>query len=82
MPPSHNKAILSKNKLSTYGAIAKKIKHPKACRAVGIAVCQNPISFLIPCYHVIQSTGTLGNYHWEPVRKTALIGWEAARTNT
>ena len=29
---------------------------------------------------VILSTGETGQYHWGSTRKTALIGWEAART--
>lgn len=65
--------------LSTYKTIAEKIDHPKALRAVGTAIGQNPVAFIIPCHRVIQSSGTLGNYHWGATRKTAMIGWEAAK---
>jgi AraC family transcriptional regulator, regulatory protein of adaptative response / methylated-DNA-[protein]-cysteine methyltransferase len=65
--------------LSTYGAIAQKIQSPKASRAVGTAIGSNPVAFLIPCHRVIQSTGAIGGYMWGPVRKTAIIGWEAAK---
>lgn len=65
--------------LSTYGRIAADIGLPKACRAVGTAVGDNPVAFLIPCHRVIQSTGVFGNYHWGNPHKLALIGWEAAR---
>ena len=65
--------------LTTYGDIASGINHPKAFRAVGTAVGENPVALLIPCHRVIRSTGELGNYHWGDVRKTAIIGWEAAR---
>ncbi len=65
--------------LSTYGTLAEHIHHPHAYRAVGTAVGQNPVSFLIPCHRVIQSTEVFGNYHWGKTRKTAMIGWEAAR---
>lgn len=67
-------------RLSTYGNIARYINHPQACRAVGTAVGQNPVAFLIPCHRVIQSTGIFGNYHWGSTRKSAMIGWEAAKT--
>ena len=67
--------------LTTYGDIASGINRPKACRAVGTAVGENPVALLIPCHRVIRSTGELGNYHWGDVRKTAIIGWEAARKN-
>jgi AraC family transcriptional regulator, regulatory protein of adaptative response / methylated-DNA-[protein]-cysteine methyltransferase len=67
-------------KLSTYGSIAEEIKNPNASRAVGTAIGSNPVAFLIPCHRVIQSTGTFGGYMWGPTRKTAIIGWEAAKT--
>jgi AraC family transcriptional regulator of adaptative response/methylated-DNA-[protein]-cysteine methyltransferase len=65
--------------LSTYGGIAETIKSPKASRAVGSAIGDNPVAFLIPCHRVIQSTGNFGQYHWGSNRKTAMIGWEAAK---
>jgi AraC family transcriptional regulator of adaptative response/methylated-DNA-[protein]-cysteine methyltransferase len=68
-------------KLATYGSIAKQIESPKASRAVGSAIGDNPVAFLIPCHRVIQSTGAFGEYHWGSARKTAMIGWEAAQTS-
>ena len=65
-------------KLSTYGKIAQQIGHPKAARAVGSAVGDNPVAFLIPCHRVIQASGVIGQYYWGSTRKTAMIGWEAA----
>ena len=65
--------------LSTYGTIAKRLHTPKASQAVGSAVGANPVAFLIPCHRVIQSTGVFGQYHWGSIRKTAMIGWEAAK---
>ena len=65
--------------LSTYGALAENIGHPKASRAVGTAIGNNPVAFLIPCHRVIQATGVLGEYHWGKARKTAIIGWEGAQ---
>jgi len=67
--------------LSTYGTIAKSIQQPNASRAVGTAIGSNPVAFLIPCHRVIQSSGIFGSYHWGSIRKTAMIGWEAAKTN-
>ena len=65
--------------LTTYGDIAVGINNPRACRAVGTAVGENPVAFLIPCHRVIRASGELGNYHWGEIRKTAMIGWEAAK---
>lgn len=64
--------------LSTYGNIAKQIGNPKASRAVGTAIGNNPVAYLIPCHRVIQSSGNLGDYRWGAIRKTAIIGWESA----
>jgi AraC family transcriptional regulator, regulatory protein of adaptative response / methylated-DNA-[protein]-cysteine methyltransferase len=67
--------------LASYRSVAEKISNPGAQRAVGSAIGQNPIAYIIPCHRVIQSAGTFGNYHWGPIRKTAMIGWEAAKTS-
>jgi len=67
-------------RLATYGGIASQIQHPNASRAVGAAIGDNPVAFLIPCHRVIQSSGVIGQYHWGAVRKTAMIGWEAAQS--
>jgi len=69
-------------KLSSYGHIAGKIQHPKASRAVGTAIGSNPVAYLIPCHRVIQSSGHFGGYMWGPERKTAIIGWEMAKTDS
>ena len=67
--------------LSTYAGIANAIEQPTAGRAVGSAVGDNPVAFLIPCHRVIKSTGEFGQYHWGAARKSAMIGWEAAKIN-
>jgi AraC family transcriptional regulator of adaptative response/methylated-DNA-[protein]-cysteine methyltransferase len=69
-------------KLSTYGSIANEILKPKASRAVGTAIGSNPVAFLIPCHRVIQTSGNIGGYMWGITRKTAIIGWEAAKSTT
>lgn len=68
--------------LTTYGAIANKIKNPNASRAVGTAIGSNPVAFLIPCHRVIQSTGIFGGYMWGNTRKTAIIGWEGTKIHS
>ncbi|QCX52543.1 methylated-DNA--[protein]-cysteine S-methyltransferase [Elizabethkingia sp. JS20170427COW] len=63
-------------KLSTYGTLAQQIGKPKASRAVGTAIGNNPIAFIIPCHRVIQSSGKIGGYKWGDIRKNAIINWE------
>lgn len=67
-------------RLSSYHNIAEQIGSPKASRAVGTAIGSNPVAFLIPCHRVIQSSGKIGGYMWGNTRKTAIIGWEGAKT--
>lgn len=51
-------------KLSSYKAIANAVNNPKAVRAVGSAIGDNPVSYIIPCHRVIRSDGGLGGYFW------------------
>lgn len=65
--------------LVTYGAVAAHLGQPKAARAVGSAVGNNPVAYLIPCHRVIRATGVVGDYRWQSARKRAMLGWEAAQ---
>ncbi len=69
-------------KLTSYGTIANEIAKPSASRAVGTAIGSNPVAFLIPCHRVIQAGGAPGGYMWGLTRKSAIIGWEAAKINS
>jgi AraC family transcriptional regulator, regulatory protein of adaptative response / methylated-DNA-[protein]-cysteine methyltransferase len=64
--------------ITTYQTIAQKIARPTASRAVGNAIANNPIAYLIPCHRVIRESGELGGYRWGLERKTAILGWEAS----
>lgn len=68
-------------RLLSYGSVAESIGNPKASRAVGSAIGDNPVAFIIPCHRVIQSTGAYGQYRWGSARKYAMVGWEAAKIN-
>jgi AraC family transcriptional regulator of adaptative response/methylated-DNA-[protein]-cysteine methyltransferase len=65
--------------VSTYEQIGRAIGKPTAARAVGTAVGDNPVGYLIPCHRVIRKAGQLGEYRWGSGRKKAMIGWEMAR---
>jgi len=65
--------------VSSYSTLAAQIHHPRASRAVGTAIGNNPVAYLIPCHRVIQSSGMTGEYRWGSDRKTAMLGWERAR---
>lgn len=61
----------------SYQSIANAVGNPKASRAVGTAVGSNPISLLIPCHRVIQSSGIVENYGWGTDCKKMLLGIES-----
>lgn len=63
----------------SYGRVAHWIGRPEASRAVGAAVGQNSIAYLIPCHRVIRETGVMKGYRWGTTRKRALLAWESAR---
>jgi AraC family transcriptional regulator of adaptative response/methylated-DNA-[protein]-cysteine methyltransferase len=67
--------------VASYEEIAETVGAPKAARAVGTAVAQNPVAYLIPCHRVIRKSGDFGEYRWGAVRKKAILGWEAARSH-
>jgi AraC family transcriptional regulator of adaptative response/methylated-DNA-[protein]-cysteine methyltransferase len=66
----------------SYEAIANYLCMPRASRAVGNAVAQNPIPFIIPCHRVIRKVGEFGNYQGGTARKKAILGWEAVQVKT
>ncbi len=64
--------------LTSYGRLAAAIGAPSAARAVGSAVADNELAWLIPCHRVIRQTGALGEYRWGAARKRVMIAWERA----
>ncbi len=62
----------------SYEGLARRVGDPKASRAVGSAVGENLIPFLIPCHRVLRKSGEFGNYGEGPFRKKAILAWEAA----
>lgn len=48
--------------LISYGELAKRIGKPKAARAIGNSLSQNPIMLIIPCHRVIRGDGDIGGF--------------------
>jgi AraC family transcriptional regulator of adaptative response/methylated-DNA-[protein]-cysteine methyltransferase len=65
----------------SYAQLSKSIGSPKASRAVGRALANNMIAYLIPCHRVIKSTGMLSSYRWGTTRKAAMQVWEKVQNN-
>lgn len=60
----------------TYSGIAKKLGHPKAVRAVGLANRNNPIAIIVPCHRVIARSGELQGYFYGLDMKRRLLELE------
>jgi methylated-DNA-[protein]-cysteine S-methyltransferase len=60
----------------SYGALAAKLKMPKAVRAVGHANGSNPISVVLPCHRLIGANGSLVKYGGGLERKRWLLKHE------
>jgi O-6-methylguanine DNA methyltransferase len=59
--------------VSSYAALARRIGHPRAARAVGNALGANPVPVLVPCHRVIRGDGTWGHYAFGATLKTRLL---------
>lgn len=70
---------IPEGRVLAYGDLARQLGEPGASRAIGTAIGQNPVGYLIPCHRVIQASGALGDYHWGADRKRAILALERAR---
>jgi methylated-DNA-[protein]-cysteine S-methyltransferase len=62
---------------SSYKEIARRVKNPKAVRAVGTANGANPLCVIVPCHRVIAADGSIGGYSGGLRIKTALLKLES-----
>ena len=72
---------IPRGEVRPYNWVARRIGRPLAVRAVGTALANNPIPYLIPCHRVVRADGHIGNYGGGgPVAKRAILGWEGTDT--
>jgi methylated-DNA-[protein]-cysteine S-methyltransferase len=53
---------IPRGKVTTYGAIARKLGSRTYSRAVGLAAAMNPLPLAVPCHRVVPSSLRVGNY--------------------
>jgi len=53
---------IPRGKVTTYAAIARALKNPRAARAVGNALHKNPFVPQVPCHRVVQRDGKVGGF--------------------
>lgn len=63
----------------TYGEVAGILRQPRAARAVGQALGDNPIPLVIPCHRVVAAGGRLGGYSAGTNVKRRLLELEGVR---
>ena len=50
------------SKIVSYSQLAKFAGSPKAARAIGMVMAQNPLPLIIPCHRVIKADGSVGQF--------------------
>lgn len=60
----------------TYGEMARRIKNPRASRAVGNALGANPTGLFIPCHRIVPASRGVGGFGSGPKIKAALLALE------
>ncbi len=80
--PEFQRSVLTAASEIPFGAVrpyrwvAERIGRPRAVRAVGTALGDNPVPPLIPCHRVIRSDGSLGGYLFGLSLKNRLLALE------
>lgn len=62
----------------SYGELARRLRRPKASRAVGAANGRNPLPIVIPCHRVIGASGDLTGFGGGLHLKVGLLSLENA----
>ena len=63
---------------TTYSQLAAKAGRPRAARAAGNALHDNPVAIIVPCHRVLRGDGTLGGYAGGLEAKSWLLRHEGA----
>lgn len=69
-------------KVATYSGIALKVGHPRAARAVGTVLANNPFPIIIPCHRVIRADGRSGQFGGGSEMKKQLLEREGVVPDT
>ena len=72
-------ARIPPGRVATYSDVASRAGSPRAQRAAGNALHNNPVAIVVPCHRVLRSDGSLGGYGGGVIRKEWLLAHEGAR---
>ncbi len=84
VPPFHRRVLdatarIPAGRVATYTQIAVRAGSPKASRAAGNALHDNPVAIIVPCHRVVRTDGSLGGYGGGLSVKEWLLEHEGAR---
>jgi methylated-DNA-[protein]-cysteine S-methyltransferase len=74
----HATTLIPYGETSSYRKVAIAAGRPKAVRAAGSALANNPLPILVPCHRVLRTDGTIGQYLGGIAAKTQLLTLEKA----
>jgi methylated-DNA-[protein]-cysteine S-methyltransferase len=72
---------IPRGKVATYSGLAAKVGAPRAARAVGTALANNPFPIIIPCHRVVRADGSLGGFGGGLKMKRELLDREGVALN-
>lgn len=64
---------IPEGRVATYKTVAEALGNPKAYRAVGNVLANNPKPVEIPCHRVVKSDGKIGGYAMGSEKKKELL---------
>ena len=67
---------IPRGEVRPYAWVAREAGSPKASRAVGSVMANNPVPLLIPCHRVVRNDGTTGQYAFGAGEKVGLLEGE------
>jgi methylated-DNA-[protein]-cysteine S-methyltransferase len=72
-------ARIPAGRVASYAQIAAQAGSPRASRAAGNALHNNPVAIIVPCHRVLRADGSLGGYGGGLPIKEWLLAHEGAR---
>lgn len=66
-------ADIPRGEVRPYVWVAREAGSPRASRAVGTVMANNPVPLLIPCHRVVRNDGTTGRYAFGAKEKIGLL---------
>jgi O-6-methylguanine DNA methyltransferase len=67
---------IPRGEIRPYAWVAREAGSPKASRAVGMVMANNPVPLIVPCHRVVKNDGTTGQYAFGAEEKVGLLEGE------